>query len=692
MTKPIAFLVFAVCVIASRFACADDNFDRAVFYEKMQLLTNGRWGMELNTGYVPNERTIIRAKYKDSGENGTHNLFNCNCVNGSDTNPLYYYCSGFRIPKIGYRTNEISPSNTERYSQSVYEVELKQAVATIRDANGLVVDTFGQLDTDPFDAKYPLYLFTKRRYNSSGEPLEHEGGANADFYYLKIYETNEQGVEVLIHDFAPCKVDETIAIGDRVKETVIFETLNKDEFKNAFKVKEDDRCVDHLEASVTSSAFVAAGGEVAVSASFWSNGAEASGATYTWNFGDGSTPVTTTEKTCKHVYSASGIWTITVTAKKGATTKSVTLENAVTIVNAPQAHGIGNFAKAAVFMVDGYTGASPLADFPVLVRLSENSPVGFHYADMGNRSSGAELRFADENMEVIPCEIDTWNPEGESLVWVKLPELAHGKAFYMFYGGTPKAQNVASDIWTDYVGVWHMGEASGVCEDSTVNNLDATPYGATEKSIGVTGAVGTGRQSATAEAKGWLAVQNYNSVHNGEAFTMSGWVKLSDTESSNQPFFSRNTGSSDIEGWHVGVRDSPSDTFVMVKGSDNDRPTFAQASDFAEWAHLTLVYHEKNEENNNEQNVSIFLNGVKNSDKVVKTIWTYKENGLGFGSTCDGGFANYARASFDELRLRKSPVSDDWAIAEYATQTRADFLLSMPVMSVTPAGFFFIVR
>ena len=60
----------------------------------------------------------------------------------------------------------------------------------------------------------------------------------------------------------------------------------------------------------------------------------------------------------------------------------------------------------------GYTGA-PLKDFPVLVRLSP-SLNNFNYAKCA--ANGADLRFSDADGNLIPCEIDTWDPSGTSLV------------------------------------------------------------------------------------------------------------------------------------------------------------------------------------------------------------------------------------------------------------------------------------
>ena len=65
---------------------------------------------------------------------------------------------------------------------------------------------------------------------------------------------------------------------------------------------------------------------------------------------------------------------------------------------------------------------TPLANFPVLVRVSETSLDGFQYTDAPTSSC---IWFTDGNDDPIPCEVDTWNTTGESLVWVSVPSLSN---------------------------------------------------------------------------------------------------------------------------------------------------------------------------------------------------------------------------------------------------------------------------
>ena len=81
----------------------------------------------------------------------------------------------------------------------------------------------------------------------------------------------------------------------------------------------------------------------------------------------------------------------------------------------------------AMLTVQGYTGAE-LENFPVLVRLSPQTVAGFHYGIC--KADGSDVMFVDENGEPLPYQLDTWNPPGESLFWVKLPQPSPGGVWF----------------------------------------------------------------------------------------------------------------------------------------------------------------------------------------------------------------------------------------------------------------------
>ena len=95
-------------------------------------------------------------------------------------------------------------------------------------------------------------------------------------------------------------------------------------------------------------------------------------------------------------------------------------------------------------------GENSATDLPVLVRLSE-SIKGFKYSDLA--SDGFDLAFGvnvDGVITVYPHEIDTWDPEGESLIWVKVPTVDKATAFAMYYGYGTTAPESKTAVWSGY--------------------------------------------------------------------------------------------------------------------------------------------------------------------------------------------------------------------------------------------------
>ena len=88
--------------------------------------------------------------------------------------------------------------------------------------------------------------------------------------------------------------------------------------------------------------------------------------------------------------------------------------------------------RTADITVSGYDGSTPLANFPVLVRVSPTTIDGFSYADCA--ADGSDIAFVDANGIALPREIDTWNTSGESLVWVRLPVCTNNASFSMTWG------------------------------------------------------------------------------------------------------------------------------------------------------------------------------------------------------------------------------------------------------------------
>ena len=182
------------------------------------------------------------------------------------------------------------------------------------------------------------------------------------------------------------------------------------------------------------------------------------------------------------------------------------------------------FSKKIPITISGYAGSTELADFPVLVTLAENAPIGFSYDDCA--TGGADLRFADATGAPLPHEIETWDTKGTSCIWVKVPSIV-GKTtkitcFYGADGAATLPAVAATDVWSRYAAVFHGGTA---IVDATGKSASITPNGATAATTGgMAGGVMT-----KGDSKG---VQFSNPVTSGAlssigSFSFSGWFRKS---------------------------------------------------------------------------------------------------------------------------------------------------------------------
>ena len=206
------------------------------------------------------------------------------------------------------------------------------------------------------------------------------------------------------------------------------------------------------------------------------------------------------------------------------------------------------YAQSYKIVFSGYTGRETLTNFPALVRLSASR--GFDYAECA--SEGADLRFSDAAGNLIPHEIDTWDANGESLVWVKVPLLEKDTSIVAHCGcdGTP-APVTASDVWTNgYVGVWHLGKAGSLTQaDSTSNHIDfaCVNFDATDKvDLSAPGCVGgaVGFDTNGSKKGGLIAQDPSNKLTGFTDATFEMWLCPTNIDTSaNRAILSKRNGS-----------------------------------------------------------------------------------------------------------------------------------------------------
>lgn len=320
----------------------------------------------------------------------------------------------------------------------------------------------------------------------------------------------------------------------------------------------------------------------------------------------------------------------------------------------------------ATVTVDKYTGET-LTGFPMLVKISENSPKGFKYNYAAK--DGSDIRFADNAGNILAHEIETWDENGESIIWVRVPEYKQGAAVTMWWGqlegATLPAMPAASEVWDDYAGVWHFAEAEGTAYDSTKNKLNGTPKGGRVSEMkAASGIVGTSRANLVAadgnyaslqDVRAYISVNNYNSLKLGSIFTISGWFKADHIYGYSR-IFSRRNASGDNDGWEVELNNNSATSFKFrgAGGTSNDQ-TVTLPDIRQDWLYITAVY--------NGTSIKVYANGEL---KHTGTITAATDNGkpLSFGNDSNGDERSFF-GWYDEIRLTGVPRSDAWIKADY---------------------------
>ena len=372
----------------------------------------------------------------------------------------------------------------------------------------------------------------------------------------------------------------------------------------------------------------------------------------------------------------------------------------------------------ATLTVSGYTGTSTLTDFPVLVRVPPSITLRCGL-------DGSAMRFhAADGVTELAHEIDTWNygSGDDSYIWVKLPALAAGTTFTMSYGGEYGARATTdADVWTDYVGVWHLKEenVNPAINDSTENEMNGSAKAANGSGLAA-GRIGRARLTAGGKDHAYaIVVDATNGIPQravadslGTDFTASFWMN---PQGSNVGDFSygflidRRKGEyNNPGGWGVRLHDGTNAEKKKLQIYSADEKPYSSSYDgtltqeqypslykMNAWSKVDIRWYATSD---TVGAADIYTNGV-----FVETLALPKPpkqdetTNIGIGGSTQANPGNTTegkgrqfRGYMDEVRLRKGGVSADWVKADFDTVNNTSFVAfdSVPALDyyVVPAG------
>ena len=323
----------------------------------------------------------------------------------------------------------------------------------------------------------------------------------------------------------------------------------------------------------------------------------------------------------------------------------------------------------------GYAGSEALANFPVLVKVSESGISGFRYADC-LKSNGGDLRFSDAEGNLLASEVDTWDTNGVSLVWVKVPSLTAATEITAYYGWAFTPAVDSSAVWENgYVGVWHLNEsAAPLAESSGIS----TPFtqGYTAPTYAADGVVGKAVDFATKDAGNTyhrLVAEDDDDLDGFEDVTIEYWTYQESFRNNEWAcILSKRDGYANQESWVV-CQDSSAGTgqypdFLFRHADDSTRYSMSatRLPEANRWTHQAFTRVKTS-----GQQYWYFDGGsVASATRGAGETLLAGTAMLKLGG---GGAQNSFPGSIDEVRISRVARSADWVKASHDTVTESAF-------------------
>mgnify|MGYP003313359467 CR=1 FL=1 len=326
----------------------------------------------------------------------------------------------------------------------------------------------------------------------------------------------------------------------------------------------------------------------------------------------------------------------------------------------------------------GYSGGA-LNDFPVPVRLREPTNegleplTGFSYQRAG--ATGLDIRFFDQDGDPVPHEVDTWDVDGESIVWVKVPTLVGTETTITAYFGANPDQLPAVDFhntWTKYVTVIHGGTTIA---DSSVKKLTLTANDVTGTEDG--GFIGGGMNKASKNSKGVNVPSPYKNglFTNDRQYSISFWAK-SPTKSDD----GTHVTVCGVTGWNqasfLGLFEKGKGWSVAVSGTHHYTDGKGKLPKDT-WMHTAFSYNTE----------AGHLISYSDGDEIYNNAGVNKYTDTGVDYWTFGGYANTANndnfyGDLDECRIYDGIASADWFKAEYDSMHNSSFVVGGTVQPI----------
>jgi len=308
-------------------------------------------------------------------------------------------------------------------------------------------------------------------------------------------------------------------------------------------------------------------------------------------------------------------------------------------------------------------GGAILTNFPALVKLNTGNTD--NYTGFLDTTSGWDLRFWTNSTLTgteLNYEIEAFNTNGTSFIWVQVPALTHNSSIWASWGheryNSQEAYTTNGAVWSEgYVAVYHLAETSGPVKDSTANANDSFTItsGVTQDSSGqVNGAAAI---DGTADER--IEIADSTSLDGMTELTLEAWVY--DTGNDAQPraiVSKRNDSGGDIC-YSLFIHTSRLMYFDV--GTDRDNGTTVLTAN--QWTHLAATF-----DPDRASEKAFFFNGSPDGTAADTNSGVVNKSTDFHLGILDATYTYSWKGTLDEIRISNVARSSNWVWACWMNQ------------------------
>lgn len=312
------------------------------------------------------------------------------------------------------------------------------------------------------------------------------------------------------------------------------------------------------------------------------------------------------------------------------------------------------FARRAPLSFDGAGIAEELVAFPAVVQVS-GSQIDYSQTN----DDGSDVRIVADDGSELPFEIEVWDEDADSVLWVQLPVLPADSTFsaFMYYGNpaATDAQNPAA-VWdAEFAAVWHLANpADGEQLDSTSNANHGESSVGLEAEGSVAGLVGGGVQFDGVDD--WVQIANSDSLTiTGAQVTLEAWAFEPGAQDNDEGFVVKSVNDNGYD-LQLGVQKSGFPNFRVKTGTAQTYLDGASVVPTGQWHYYSGVY--------DGATATVYLDSVADGSEDQSGDMITNTDPVVIGRRAIGD-DRFFTGIIDEARISRTARSEAWLAATY---------------------------